>query len=233
MGLTVNKNSPSIKKIKTMKPNKSGRSPWTFEYSRKKKNPRYERSALKRKAYRKERRVKVHEHEIGGFEDSSQFEDIESEMTAQEKTEYAKHVEETGLPRIVKGTWECVKDQWEKHYEEKETSIVVKFGSDIFRLKNTYFYIEGNDQCLVKCIDGTYYVFPCDIALDEPDNLFSEEHWIRDSIGILETVHIPRDPQTQKIAGWFRENSENVTIHDDYYMSDYEMNDDDRAQYYD
>ena len=225
MGLTVNKNSPSIKKIKTMKPNKSGRSPWTFEYSRKKNNPQYVKSALQRKAYRKARRIKVHDRE--------HVQDFTS-VTVTTTSTPEKKKNSRASEDIPTGTWECVKDQWEQRHEEQDTSIVVKFGSDILCLNNTYFYNEGTEECLVKCIDGTYYVFPCDIALDEPCILLSDEGWVRYSIGILETVHIPSEPQTQTITGWFKENTYNVTTHEDeYYMSDYEMNDDDRAQYYD
>lgn len=229
MGLTVNKNSPSIKKIKTMKPNKSGRSPWTFEYSRKKNNPQYVKSALQRKAYRKARRIKVHDRE--------QVQDFTS-VTVTTTFTPEKEEKSRASEDIPTGTWECVKDQWEQRDEEQDTSIVVKFGSDILRLKNTYFYNEGTEECLVKCIDGTYYVFPGDIALDEPCILLSDEAWVRYSIGILETVHIPSEPQTQNIAGWFKEMTHVVTAnYYDYdtsdYISDDEMNDDDRAQYYD
>ena len=89
--------------------------------------------------------------------------------------------------------------------EEPESSIVVKFGTDIFRLQKTYhFYAPEHGECLVKRIGDEFYVLPCDVAMDYTEYLFSDEDWKWASIGVLKSVSIPEDPKFETIDGLFQ-----------------------------
>lgn len=252
MGRSFNKNNSSIKSSKTMK-TKSGRAHWTSIRSRKVSNPGYARSAQQRNAYRVARRVKVLERSVeekgGEVDDDSTAMVVEEDefiLTKQDAEEYQKHIDATthcDVDDVVEDEVydedededEC-EDEEEYHWEtdhdhipeEPESSIVVKFADDVFRLQNTYYFRESNiwtkedtGECLVKRIDNKFYVLPCDVVMDYPHYLFSDEDWKWGSIGILKSVNFPENPQTEDIQGWFKE------------FRDDEMDSDDRAQLYD
>ena len=105
----------------------------------------------------------------------------------------SKSVEDTAaLPRRLQIT------------EESESSIVVKFGTDVFHLQKTYhFYAPEHGECLVKQIGDEFYVLPCDVAMDYTEYLFSDEDWKWASIGVLKSVSIPEDPKFETIDGLF------------------------------
>jgi len=89
--------------------------------------------------------------------------------------------------------------------EEPESSIVVKFGTDVFHLQKTYhFYANALGECFVKQICGEFYVLPCDVAMDYPEYLSSDEDWKWASVGVLKSVSIPEDPQLETIDGLFQ-----------------------------
>lgn len=89
--------------------------------------------------------------------------------------------------------------------EEPESRIVVKFGTDVFHLQKTYhFYAIAHGECLVKKIGDEFYVLPCDVAMDYPEYLSSDEDWKWASIGVLKSVSIPEDPKFETIDGLFQ-----------------------------
>ena len=91
---------------------------------------------------------------------------------------------------------------------DDDCSMVMKFGSSLVRLSNTYTYSNqyaNTGQCLTRCIRGKWLVLPCDLVMDDLSYLYSDYAWEEGSIGTLMGVSIPDNPYSQDAQGWYVE----------------------------
>ena len=115
-----------------------------------------------------------------------------------QKTEPKTIVEDSRLQELV---------------EEWYTPLIMKVGSDIFRMHDTYTYSlwEANytpTTCLVRKIGDEFYCITVDELMDYPDLAYNHVHWIVHSIGTLllkqsTTLMLPKNKNTTNIQGEF------------------------------
>tara|TARA_Y100001958_G_scaffold107557_1_gene75382 strand:- start:5020 stop:5715 length:696 start_codon:yes stop_codon:yes gene_type:complete len=100
---------------------------------------------------------------------------------------------------------------------EWNTPLIVKAGSDIFRMHDTYTYTLVEDHytptsCLVRKIGDKFYCITVDDLMDYPDLAYDDDLWIVHSIGILlwrwkedrtRTLILPDNKNMDDIQGEF------------------------------
>jgi len=94
---------------------------------------------------------------------------------------------------------------------EWSSPLVLKLGSDIFRMADTYTYTLLEDEysptpSLAREIGGKYYVIAIDTLMDYPDLAYDDDLWIVHSIGIVlwsTTLILPEDKNAGDLVGSF------------------------------
>ena len=91
--------------------------------------------------------------------------------------------------------------------------LIVKLGSDLFRMVDTYTYtlLEDGAQptpCLARKIGNKYYVIALDCLMDYPDLAYDDDLWMVHSIGIVlwewsTPLILPEDKNASDLVGTF------------------------------
>jgi len=106
-----------------------------------------------------------------------------------------------------------VEAQEEATVAEWYTPLIVKAGSDIFRMHHTYRYSLAEDgnwpsSCLVRKIGDKFYCLLVDELMDYPDIAYDDDLWIVHSIGIIlwkqsTTFMLPDNKNMANLQGEF------------------------------
>jgi hypothetical protein len=98
---------------------------------------------------------------------------------------------------------------------DDENSLIVKVGSDLLRLPNTFTYTltdeeDGSvEECLVRKIDGEYRVVSMDWVMDSPEAVFCNYSWTSTSFAYLRNAVEPPDKNSDDICGVFTQYNNN------------------------